>query len=91
MKQKVDSKTKNYTAFLTEIAVVLKKYEVKDLLVVLNINGQIRNTYLPCTGVEDPLYCNLSDGIHEWLQLTGRAKRDAGSFKIPSNTKLTQK
>lgn len=81
-KNKVDPKTKKYTAFITELAPVLSKHGVTDLLLIVGINGQIRNTYLPCTGVEDPLYCEISDGLHAWLQETGRGTKDKTSHKI---------
>lgn len=81
MKYKIDPKTKRYTAFITELAPILEKYKVTDLLMVVGIDGQIRNTYLPCTGVEDLRYCNISDGIHAWLQKIGHGV-DKNSFAI---------
>lgn len=81
MQKKVDSKTKNYTNFVSALVPILEKFKVKDILILVHIDGQIRNTYLPCTGVEDPLYCEISDGLHSWLQSIGHTK-DPGSSKM---------
>lgn len=88
MKYKVDLKTKKYTDFLTDLAVILKKHNVKDLVVVANINGQIRNTYLPVTGVEDPLYCHISDAVNYWLKDSGIGKPDKTSKSINNGNSL---
>lgn len=82
MNKTIDKKTKSYTSFITDLAPLLEKHNVKDLLIIANTNGQIRNTYLPATGVEDPFFCTLSDAIHEILQRSGAAQRDKKSFAI---------
>jgi hypothetical protein len=53
----------------------MSKHKVEDMLCIFEINGQMRNTYIPLSPEgEMELYCKLSDGINEWLQTIGFAK-----------------
>lgn len=65
---KTKREAKEFAAFITDVAQVMKKHKVENLLAVFELNGAIRNTYIPLED-EQELYCNISDGIHKWLQL----------------------
>lgn len=78
---------KDFAAFVTDVATAMKKHKVEDMLCVFGLNGNIRNTYIPLSAEgEMELYCKLSDGIHEWLQMVGFAKsgvpKHTGTLKI---------
>lgn len=60
-------KDKKFTAFVTDLAQVMKNHEINDLLIVFPLNGQIRNTNIGLTG-ENELFSFLSDGIDAWLK-----------------------
>lgn len=78
-----------FAAFITEVAEAMKKHKVENMLCVFGLNGEIRNTYIPLSEKgEHELYCNLSDGIHEWLQLAGHKK--TGNAKHTGPLKLSQ-
>lgn len=85
--QQTKKRAMEFAAFITDVAKAMQKHNVKDMLCVFGMNGDIRNTYIPLSDRgELPLYCKLSDGIHEWLQIKGAEKSDTpkftGSIKI---------
>lgn len=83
-------KGKQFGAFITEVAGVMKKHKVEDMLCVFEINGEVRNTYIPLSQEgEMELYCKLSDGIHEWLQQVGFSK--SGTPKHTTSLKIESK
>jgi hypothetical protein len=65
--KKTMKEAKQFAAFITDIAQVMKKHKVEDLLAVFELNGAVRNTYIPIED-EKELYCNISDGVNVWLQ-----------------------
>lgn len=68
-------KARQFAAFITDVAEAMMKHKIVDMLCVFGLNGDIRNTYIPLSeDGEMELYCKLSDGIHEWLQLVGHTK-----------------
>lgn len=79
-------KAKQFSAFITDVAEAMKKHKVEDMLCVFELNGDIRNTYIPLSEKgEMELFCKLSDGIHEWLQMVGFSKsgtKHIGSLKL---------
>lgn len=75
MTKEQKEKAKQFSAFITDVAEAMKKHKVEDMLCVFGLNGEIRNTYIPLSeGGENELYCNISDGIHQWLQLAGHGR-----------------
>jgi hypothetical protein len=90
MTKEEKKKAKQFAAFITDVAEAMKKHKVEDMLCVFEINGDIRNTYIPLSEKgEMELYCQLSDGIHEFLQSVGFGKSTTAkysgklSFKSP--------
>lgn len=78
-----------FAAFITDVAEAMKKHNVGDMLCVFGMNGEIRNTYIPLSEKgEDELYCKLSDGLHEWLQMVGHEK--SGSPKHTATLSLSK-
>lgn len=89
MEKELKKKAKDFAAFITDVAEAMKKHNVEDMLCVFELNDEIRNTYIPLSEKgEMELFCKLSDGIHEWLQLVGFGK--SGTPKH-SGTPLTLK
>lgn len=88
MDKQTKKKAKEFAAFITDVAEVMIKHKVEDMLCVFELNDDIRNTYIPISEKgEMELFCNLSDGIHEWLQMVG-----FGKSETPKHTgKLTIK
>lgn len=80
-------KAKDFADFITDVARAMQKHKVGDMLCVFGLNGEIRNTYIPLSEKgELPMYCKLSDGIHEWLQkVEGHEK--SGTPKHSGNLK----
>jgi len=68
MDKKLKKEALEFSAFITDIAEVMQKHKVSDTLVVFEMNDKVRNTYIPLDK-EKEIYCNISDGINEWLQL----------------------
>lgn len=82
-------KAKDFAAFITDVAEAMKKHKVEDMLCVFELNGEVRNTYIPLSEKgEMVLFCKLSDGIHEWLQLVGFGK--SGTPKHTGSLPLSQ-
>lgn len=81
MKQEEKDKAKQFAAFITDVAEAMKKHKVEDMLCVFEINGDIRNTYIPLSEEgEMELYCQLSDGINEFLQSVGFGKSTTAKY-----------
>jgi hypothetical protein len=79
--KKLMKNARQFAAFITDVAEAMKKHNVEDMLCVFGMNGEIRNTYIPLSeNGEDELYCKLSDGLHEWLQLVGHPKSGNPKF-----------
>lgn len=53
--------------FMVDIANVMVKHGVENLVAIYSMNGNLRNTYIPLAG-ETPLYCHISDALYEWLR-----------------------
>lgn len=67
---------KKFAAFITEVAEAMKKHKVDDCVCIFNMNGALRNTYIPLgEGGEKDLYCHISDAFDAWLKQ---------GYKIPS-------
>lgn len=95
MENKEKEKAKQFAAFITDVAEAMQKHKIEDMLCVFELNGEIRNTYIPLSEEgEMELYCQLSDGIHEFLQSVGFGKsttaKYGGRLKLPSNPKPSQ-
>jgi hypothetical protein len=89
MTQKEKDKVKAFSAFITDVAKAMKKHKVEDMLCVFGLNGEIRNTYIPLSEEgEMELFCQLSDGIHEWLKINGFAKSGTPKHTDKINIKL---
>jgi hypothetical protein len=81
MTQEEKKKARQFSAFITDVAEAMKKHKVEDMLCVFELNGDIRNTYIPLSPEgEMELYCKLSDGIHEFLQSVGFGKSTTAKF-----------
>lgn len=81
MDKQLKKKAKDFAAFITDVAEAMKKHKVEDMLCVFELNGETRNTYIPLSeNGEMELYCQLSNGIHEWLQMIGFSKNDTPKF-----------
>jgi hypothetical protein len=65
-KQKMKS-AKKFAALMTDLASVMVKHGITDMVAIYGLDGNIRNTYLPLEG-EKQLYCNISDAFNEWLR-----------------------
>lgn len=85
-KTQIKEQAKQFAAFITDVAEAMKKHKVEDMLCVFELNGDIRNTYIPLSGEgEMELYCQLSDGIHSFLQQHGFSKsgeKNTGNLKL---------
>lgn len=62
-------KAKQFAAFITDVAIAMKKHKVDDLVAIFELNGEMRNTYIPLKGEEDKLFCDVSDVVNEFLQV----------------------
>lgn len=90
MAQEEKKKAKQFSAFITDVAEVMTKHKVTDMLCVFGLNEEIRNTYIPLSEHgEKELYCNISDGIHQWLQTVGHSK--SGSPKHTGTLAISPK
>jgi hypothetical protein len=75
MDKETKKKALQFAAFLTDVAQAMKKHKVEDMLCIFELNGEVRNTYIPLSEKgEMELYCKLSDGVNEWLQMVGFSK-----------------
>lgn len=95
MTQQEKKKAKQFSAFITDVAEAMKKHKVENMLCLFGLNGEIRNTYIPLSEKgEDELYCNISDGIHQWLQTIGHEKsgtpKHTGALALKDNSKPQQ-
>lgn len=66
MMSKIKKSDEKFKAFMTDVALAMKKHSVTDMVCIFGMDGKIRNTYLPLNGEMD-LYCNISDGVNTWL------------------------
>jgi hypothetical protein len=57
-----------YLAFIQEVGELMKKHGVTDMVVFCDFDKQFRNTYIPLSGKENPLYCHVSDAMDAWLR-----------------------
>ena len=94
MTEKQKNQARQFAAFITEVAEAMKKHKVDDMLCIFGLNGEIRNTYIPLAGEEKPMYCNLSDGIHSYLQAGGfkrsEGKKHSGTLKLSADNSQNQ-
>jgi len=81
MNNEQKTKARQFAAFITDVAKAMQKHKVEDMLCVFGLNGEVRNTYIPLSEKgEMELYCKLSDGINEWLQMVGFGKSGNPKF-----------
>jgi hypothetical protein len=86
---KQKNQAKQFASFMSEVAGVMKKHGVEDMLCVFGLNGAVRNTYIPLSEKgEMELYCHLSDSIHAYLQATGFIK-DGAKHTAPISIKTS--
>jgi hypothetical protein len=68
-------KAKRFGAFIDDLAGVMQKHGITDLLAYYELEGEFRNTYLPLhPDGEMPLYCFLSDATNVWMLQHGYMK-----------------
>jgi hypothetical protein len=89
--KQANKKANEFAAFVADVAEVMKKHKVEDMLCIFELNDEIRNTYIPLSEKgEDELFCNISDGIHQWLQLVGHQKTGTPKHTAPIKLKGAQ-
>jgi hypothetical protein len=57
-----------FKSFITDVAVSMKKHGITDAVVIFGLDDELRNTYIPLAGAENPLYCKISDAFDDWLR-----------------------
>jgi hypothetical protein len=69
MKEKMteQERAKQFQSLMEELAGVMIKHGIDNLVAIYGLNGELRNTYIPLKG-EVGLYCKISDAFDEWLK-----------------------
>lgn len=57
----------SFKSFMEDLAGVMIKHKIDNLVAIYGLNGELRNTYIPLKGEVD-LYCKISDAFDEWLR-----------------------
>lgn len=62
-----EEKKKQFQELMEDLAGVMMKHNIDNLVAIYGLNGELRNTYIPLKG-EVGLYCKISDAFDEWLK-----------------------
>lgn len=66
-KKEKAEKFQSFKSLMEDLAGVMIKHKIDNLVAIYGLNGELRNTYIPLKG-EVGLYCKISDAFDEWLK-----------------------